>query len=113
MAPLISLALNLKTIAPSEAASANALGAALAKPTVEAELYADTAAKTLSIPTLNITRSIDSNYSLDDAQKELLSLLPGQVQITAAEIFNQVSDYGASGRVMRVRAQSTPGLISE
>ncbi|MDR1395292.1 MAG: hypothetical protein LBK52_03855 [Deltaproteobacteria bacterium] len=113
MAPYIAQALNMPAFAPPEAASANALGAALAKPTAEAELYADTAAGTLSIPTLSIRRQIDRTYTLDQAKGDLLEAMDDPlVQITEAEVFNQVSDYGSSGRVMRVRAQSAPGLVS-
>ncbi|MDR1086342.1 MAG: hypothetical protein LBP22_16170 [Deltaproteobacteria bacterium] len=112
MAPLVSQALGLPTEAPPEAATANALGAALARPTREAELYADTAAGTMSIPTLNVSREIPARYTLDEAKNDLLAAMGDEaVQITQAEIFNQVSDYGASGRVIKVRAQSRPGLI--
>ncbi|MDR1578690.1 MAG: hypothetical protein LBT86_10785 [Deltaproteobacteria bacterium] len=112
LAQPLSETLQIPTVAPPEAATANALGAALAKPTTEAELYADTATGSLSVPTLNIQRSISSRYTLDEAKADLLAALGEEAQITFAEIFNQVSDYGDSGRVMRVRAQTAPGLIS-
>jgi hypothetical protein len=111
LAPLAAKALGLPAEAPPEAATANALGAALAKPTTEAEIYADTAAGTLSIPTLGIQKRIGARYSLEEAKSELLSALGEGAQIVAAEIFNQVSDYGESGRVIRARAQTAPGLI--
>ncbi|MDR1608838.1 MAG: hypothetical protein LBT38_10585 [Deltaproteobacteria bacterium] len=113
LAPLIAEKLNIPTQAPAEAATANALGAALAKPTTEAELYADTATGLLSVPTFGLKRQIGSRYDLDEAKAELLGILGSEAQITFAEIFNQVSDYGDSGRVMRVRAQTSPGLISQ
>ncbi|MDR2142100.1 MAG: hypothetical protein LBR11_09995 [Deltaproteobacteria bacterium] len=116
LAPLLTEALGLPTAAPPEAATANALGAALARPTVEAELYADTAAGVLSAPTLNLQRQIGHRYTLDEAKAELLAALAAQgqreAQITQAEVFAQVSDYGESGQVIRVRAQTTPGLLT-
>jgi N-methylhydantoinase A/oxoprolinase/acetone carboxylase beta subunit len=114
LAPLVAEALKLPATAPPEAATANALGAALARPTSEAELYADTAAGTLTIPTLGIQRQIGSRYSLDEAKAELLKAMgEPTAQIVFAEIFNQVSDYGESGRVMRAKAQTAPGLVGQ
>ncbi|MDR0548625.1 MAG: hypothetical protein LBI10_04335 [Deltaproteobacteria bacterium] len=113
VAPLVAEALGAPATAPKEAATANALGAALARPTTEAELYADTATGTLSIPTLGIQKKIGARFDLEQAKATLLAALGPNSQIVAAEIFNQVSDYGDSGRVMRARAQTAPGLISQ
>ncbi|MDR1546292.1 MAG: hydantoinase/oxoprolinase family protein [Deltaproteobacteria bacterium] len=111
LAPWAAEALGLPVSAPANAAAANALGAALARPTVEAELYADTAHGTLSVPTLGRRRTIDQRYGLEEAKKELLDCLGGSTaQVTAAECFAQIGDYGRSGRVIRVAAQSAPGL---
>ncbi|MDR1486966.1 MAG: hydantoinase/oxoprolinase family protein [Deltaproteobacteria bacterium] len=113
MAPLVEKSLSIPTKAPEGAATANALGASLAKPTVEAELYADTEYGTLSVPTLNYYRNIDSRYRLENAKAELLKLMGGeQISITAEESFNQLSDRGQSGKVIRVAAQSATGLIA-
>ncbi|MDR1039195.1 MAG: hydantoinase/oxoprolinase family protein [Deltaproteobacteria bacterium] len=114
LAPLAAGHLGMPVEAPPEASCANALGAALAKPTLEAELYADTALETLSIPTLNIRRRIGGNYTLEDAKRELLDALggsDGSVQLTMAESFNQMGGRGRSGRVIRVKAQEAPGLM--
>ncbi|MDR3155392.1 MAG: hydantoinase/oxoprolinase family protein [Deltaproteobacteria bacterium] len=115
LAPLAGAVLGLPAAAPPEASYANALGAALARPTVEAELYADTALETLSIPTLNIRRRIGSGYTLEDAKREILEALggAGAAQLTLAESFNQMGGRGRSGRVIRVKAQEAPGLMGQ
>ncbi|MDR2459303.1 MAG: hypothetical protein LBE38_00765 [Deltaproteobacteria bacterium] len=106
--------LGIPAEAPKEATYANALGAALARPTFEAELYADTVMGTMSIPTLGINKKINPSYNLDSAKKDLLDALAGQerVQLTLEESFNQVVHYGRTGRTIRVKAQGSPGLIS-
>jgi N-methylhydantoinase A/oxoprolinase/acetone carboxylase beta subunit len=113
MAPLASEFFKMPVEAPPEATYANALGAALARPTFEADLYADTILGVLSIPTLGIKRQIGREYNLDTAKKELLDAIKGQerARLTLAESFNQVSDYGHTGRVIRVKAQGSPGLM--
>ncbi|MDR2350254.1 MAG: hypothetical protein LBF41_06475 [Deltaproteobacteria bacterium] len=106
--------LKLPCASPPEALYANALGAALARPTFEAELYADTALGVLSIPTLGVSRRIGREYNLDTAKKELLEALRGRegARITLAESFNQLMDRGQTGRIIKVRAQGSPGLLA-
>ncbi|MDR2338630.1 MAG: hypothetical protein LBF40_00595 [Deltaproteobacteria bacterium] len=106
--------LGLPAEAPPEASYANALGAALAKPTIAAELYADTALSIMTIPVYGVRRAVGRDYRLDRAEADLLEAMGGgdDLQVTLRESFNQLGDYGRSGRVIRVRAQSAPGLIS-
>jgi N-methylhydantoinase A/oxoprolinase/acetone carboxylase beta subunit len=112
LAPLAGPALGLPASAPEGAATANALGAALARPSVEAELYADTAMGVMSAPTLGRSRRIYSSYNLLEAKNELLEMMGGgaDLRITAQESFAQISEAGRSGKVIRVAAQSAPGL---
>jgi hypothetical protein len=113
LAPLAETILGLPVTAPPEASYANALGAALARPTVEAELYADTALKTMTIPSLGVRRSVGNNYTLEDAKRELMEAIGGSgaAQFTLAESFNQMGGRGGSGRVIRVKAQEPPGIM--
>jgi N-methylhydantoinase A/oxoprolinase/acetone carboxylase beta subunit len=114
LAPLASGPLGLPAEAPPEASYANALGAALARPTAEAELYADTALETVSIPTLNVRRRIGRDYTLEDAKRDLLEAMGGPesgVKLTMAESFNQMGGRGRAGKVIRVKAQEPPGLM--
>jgi N-methylhydantoinase A/oxoprolinase/acetone carboxylase beta subunit len=114
LAPLAEKVLGLPCSAPEGAATANALGAALATPSIEAELYADTAMGVMSAPTLGRTGEIGQNYNLEQARRDLLELMGGgaDLLITAQESFSQVSDTGRSGKVIRVSAQSAPSLAA-
>jgi hypothetical protein len=114
LAPLAGEALGLPARAPSGAATANALGAALARPTWEAELYADTDHGVMSVPTLGRRPQINISYRQARAEAELLELMGGdpEVRITSSECFSQFHEYGRAGRVIRVTAQSAPGLIA-
>ncbi|MDR2302821.1 MAG: hypothetical protein LBF38_12385 [Deltaproteobacteria bacterium] len=114
LAPVAAEILGLPASAPSGAATANALGAALAKPTIEAELYADTDHGLMSAPTLGKQRKIDSSYDLETAKRDLLELMGGgnDLRVTAAESFHQFHEYGRAGKVIKVTAQSAPGLVS-
>jgi hypothetical protein len=114
IAPLIERVLAIPCLAPAGAATANALGAALAKPTLEAELYADTDHGTLSVPVLNVARSVKGDYNLNKATMDLMQLMGGgsDLRVVAAESFNQTSGHGRSGKIIRVAVQSEPGLSS-
>jgi N-methylhydantoinase A/oxoprolinase/acetone carboxylase beta subunit len=115
LAGLAGPALGIPASVPKEAPYANALGAALARPTRSAELYADTALGLMSIPVLGIQRGIPRGYGLKDAEADLISAMGGaaDLRVTQAECFSQLGegeDEG-SGKVMRVRAQTAPGLV--
>lgn len=113
--------LGLPAHAPAESAYANAIGAALARPTLSAELYADTLLGRMTIPDLGVDRSIERRYDLEDAKADMLDAFmrhdgeheaEGPVQIVFAERF-AVLDAGAGrGRILRVRAQHAAGLTA-
>lgn len=104
---------------------ANAIGAALAKPTVEISLLADTAQKILTVSDLGIYEKISSDYSLEDAKKRARELLEDAVrsmgaeedsiesEIIEASSFNMVGGFFTTGKNIRVRAQIKPGHIGK
>jgi N-methylhydantoinase A/oxoprolinase/acetone carboxylase beta subunit len=114
LAPLAEKALERSTMAPAGASTANALGAALAKPTIEAELYADTDHGLMSVPTLGQQRKISSSYDLETAESDLLNIMgrSQDLKITSKECFSQFHEYGRAGKVIKVTAQSSPGLVA-
>lgn len=145
LAKPLAQALGLPVIAPENAGVANAVGAALARPTVDAELYADTGTKLMSIAPYGITKSIDSRYSMEQAREDLttalqealsaayarysplaspqntdLQLSPNEtapqsddiIQIVFAETFHTLSGYGDRGKIFRLKAQVSPGLLT-
>lgn len=113
--------LGLPVHAPAESAYANAIGAALARPTLSAELYADTLLKRMTIPDFGVDRPIERDYDLEDAKADMLEAFlrhgggrEGEepAQIVFAERF-AVLDAGAGrGRILRLRAQRAAGLAA-
>lgn len=124
-------ALGLPVHVPAESAFANAVGAALARPTQAAELYADTLLGRMTIPTLGLEKTIGKGYALPEALTDLRAALgetpetalpeaehPGEaavqndIQIVFAESFAMIDDQGRKGRSVRVRAQRAAGLLA-
>lgn len=112
----------IKTIVPENFGVANAIGAALARTTIEAELFADTAVGKMMIPSLNVERQIDKKYNLRQAEEEaaqhLSDFLKGQgIEINKSEIdimssssFRMIDSFYSSGDDIRVRCQIKPGV---
>lgn len=114
-------ALGIPVRVPEQSACANALGAALARPTLAAELHADTLLGRMSIPSLGTGRSIGKSYSIADAEADLAAAMRdaagadapvSPVQTVYAERFALFEDNGARGHVLRVKAQFPAGLIT-
>lgn len=125
--------LGMPVIAPEESAYANAVGAALARPTLTAELYADTQLGRMSIPDLGVEQEIGRGYALSDAEKAMRTAftktckrdpafaagLDGVVtddagermQTVYAERFAMLDDQGRRGHIIRLRAQLAAGLL--
>lgn len=102
---------------------ANAIGAALARPTVEVNLIADTDREILSIPETGVYERINKYYELEDAKERALSEVKqageimglsadvSEAEIVEASSFNMVKGYRADKNI-RVKAQNKPGLIA-
>ena len=115
--------LNMPVEYPLNHEIANAIGAALARPTVEINLIADTDREILSIPETGVYERINKYYELEDAKERALSevRLAGEAmglsadvsgaEIVEASSFNMVKGYRADKNI-RVKAQNKPGLIA-
>ena len=101
---------------------ANAIGAALAKPTVEITMVCDTERGTLSVPEFGVYEKVSRSFTLDKAKKRAIELLndfaissglEGEVEseITEATSFNMIRGFSTSGKNIRVKAQIKPGHI--
>ena len=120
VAPLLgdTLGIPVETLGSPELGQvANAIGAALTRPTASLDLFADTATGTLLVPSLDIRKSINKRYSLEDAEAEACDLLrahapspDADIDITEAQVFATLDDYGRGGRDIRVRCQLRPGV---
>lgn len=126
LAPFLSQEFDLPAIVPENYQVANALGAALARPTQQAELFADTEKRMLSIPVLGITRKIKGQYSLEQAKQELQQQLchylkehlhweiPLQeARIIEENAMNMIKDFTEVGQDIRVKCQVKPGISAD
>jgi len=123
LAPFLAEQFKLPVNYPSRYEVANAVGAALAKPTLEINLHADTERGVLSVPEMDIYESINKSFDLPLAETRALNIVrEGAIQLGAepdsidAEIveansFNMVKGFSGVSKNIRVRAQITPGLI--
>jgi N-methylhydantoinase A/oxoprolinase/acetone carboxylase beta subunit len=115
-----ALALPVHTV--PQFAVANAIGAAMTRPTFELELFADTEAQTLFIPVMGEKRAVSARYTLTDAvldakealieyfRQRGLAVDVDDIQVTEKQSFNMVGDYGTVGKNIRVKCQITPGV---
>ena len=125
LAPFLKEKFGINVKYPKRYEVANAVGAALAKPTLEINMHADTERRILSVPEVDIYERIDKNYNIDIAENRALEIVrDGAIKQgadkdnIAAEIiesnsFNMVKGFSSVSKNIRVRAQITPGLIYE
>lgn len=125
LAPLLEKEFNLPCYVPENYEIANAIGAALAKPTAEVTVLADTAEGKLSIPEIEIYEKIGKDFTVDKAEQKALELLREMAsvigasdkdfegEITEKTSFNMVRGFYTCGKNIRVRAQIKPGLLYE
>lgn len=125
LAPYLAQHFKLKVNYPSRYAVANAIGAALAKPTLEINLHADTDRQILSVPEVAIYEPIDKSYDLAMAEQRALDIVKEgalhmgadpdslSAEIVEANSYNMLKGFSSIARNIRVRAQTTPGLIYE
>lgn len=125
LAPILEKEFDLPTYYPRDYHVANAIGAALAKPTMEINMMADTERGILSVPELELYENIPNNFDLGDAKKRALELIRLKAremgsnedeiegEIVEESSFNMVRGYFTSGKNIRVKAQIKPGLIHQ
>jgi len=123
MAGLLADSFPQDVIVPESYAVANAVGAALSRPTLSAELFADTQRGRMTIPGLEVEESVGPSYSLEDAQadasrylREYLEQLrisdpDALVETVEAQSFNMVEESAMVGRTIRVKCQIRPGVL--
>lgn len=120
--PKVGKALGLPVEILPYSASANAIGAAAARPTIGITLYADTALRQLSVPELGVFEEIQRPVLFDQrrARQTALEKLRAYAQqaglgdredmdIVAEEAFNIVRGFYTVGRIFNIQAQIRPG----
>lgn len=101
---------------------ANAIGAALVKPTASLEIYADTGSGLLSAPSLDLKEKIPPRFTLEQAEERACALLKARlaaegiddtsVEVVESDLFATLDDYGRGARDMRVTVQARPGIAA-
>jgi N-methylhydantoinase A/oxoprolinase/acetone carboxylase beta subunit len=122
LSALLQDAFSEEVIVPESFAVANAIGAALARPTFSVELFADTAAGRLTIPSLGVARAVADNYSQAAAEGEAGASLREYLASIGAEVddapietvelssFPMVEGQERIGHTIRVACQVRPGV---
>lgn len=122
LSALLQDAFSEEVIVPDNFAVANAIGAALARPTSSVELFADTARGRMLIPSLGLTEAIPADYDLARAEADAARRLTEHLCDIGAEecgsdverlegsSFNMVEDSRLTGRNIRVVCQVRPGV---
>ncbi|WP_027184118.1 hydantoinase/oxoprolinase family protein [Desulfovibrio inopinatus] len=112
-------------VVPEYYSVANAIGAALSRPTMSAELFADTDQGRMVIPSLHVTTDVSRSYSLEQAKldvaehlREHLDVVEMEdagafIEVTSASSFNMVSGMYTTGRNIRVKCQVRPGIVDD
>ncbi len=125
LSPILAQKFGIPCVYPNHYHIANAIGAALARPTKDLTISADTQRKTVSIPELGIYEKIKGRYNLEVAKKQAVSLLrehislmnlhdeevDNEIEIIEESTFNMVDGFYKTGENIRVKAQVRPGLI--
>lgn len=114
----LSSAFGPNVVVPRQHAVANAIGAAIARPTCGLELYADTERGVKLIPHLSLSAKVDRSYALEhakeDARRGLLSLVaaesPTDIELVEASSFNMIQGGRLAGKTIRVQCQIRPGI---
>jgi hypothetical protein len=124
-APLLEKKFSLEAVVPANHAVANAIGAALARTTIDIELFADTEKKKLIIPNLDVHTSCDRDYTLARARQDAVTYLlnhlrslgidgsEGETEIVEAAAFNMVGGFSTTGKNIRVKCQIKPGVLAK
>ncbi|MBN2159359.1 MAG: hydantoinase/oxoprolinase family protein [Spirochaetes bacterium] len=121
---LLADAFGVEVVVPQNYDVANAVGAALAKTTIDIELFADTGRGTMLIPNIGVKKSIQHGYALADAERDARAYLAehlnglgvtaraDETEIIESSSFNMVEGFYSSGRDIRVKCQIKPGVMA-
>lgn len=121
LAPILKEQFGLNCIVPEAYEVANAVGAARARLTLQASLYADSSDGRLTIPECSLTDTIRHNFSMSEAEARLDNALRemaagmGMQNLPAIDFcerleMNTVRGFTTTGKIINLKAQLRPGL---
>lgn len=120
--PGLAQKMGLTPLLPEFFAVANALGAAVARTTLKATLYADTSNRFYYLSGDLQKNSLKKRFSINDAKELLLNHIKTKIirddindllEITHQECFNVVRNYQTLGQIIKLEAQIKPGIDQE
>jgi len=124
LVPLVAARLGAAAVVPQYAPVANAIGAAVARPTLTLNLHIDTEKGEYSVAEDGSQGKVtDRKMTPDDAEKLARRLLAeraarlgigeyaSEAEVTYSEMFNMIRGWSTSGRLMDVRMEVTAGLL--
>ncbi len=115
--------LGCRTVIPQYSTVANAIGAALAKPTMQVNLRADTEQAYYIIQEEGQQEKIrDKDFNeqralalakdslVQRAAKYGVEIAPGEIEVTRLEFFNMIRDWNTTGRLYDITVQTPRGI---
>ena len=124
LVPLVAARLKARAVVPEYAPVANAIGAAVARPTLTLNLHIDTENKIYSVAEDGLTGKVtDQKMSAEDAERLARKLLAeraarlgiseyaAEAEVTYSEVFNMIRGWSTVGRLMDVRMEIPAGLL--
>jgi len=124
LVPLVALKLGAKAVVPKYAPVANAIGAAVARPTLTLNLHIDTEKGEYSVAEEGLSGQVrDRKMTPEDAEKLARKLLveraarlniseyAEEAEVTYSEVFNMIRGWSTAGRLLDVRMEIQAGLL--
>lgn len=122
LAPIVAKALNIPCHVPDGAEVANAIGAAVARPTIDITLRADTEQGYYTVAEIGVQQNLggrscdcDSCYELAklhlEERAEQAGIPADDIEIIQQEEFNIVRGYHTAGKIITNRLQIKPGVL--
>jgi N-methylhydantoinase A len=124
LVPLVAARLGAAAIVPQYAPVANAIGAAVARPTLTLNLHIDTENGVFSVAEDGLMgRVTDQKMTPDDAERLARRLIAeraarlgigeyaAEAEVTYSEVFNMIRGWSTVGRLMDVRMEIPAGLL--
>jgi N-methylhydantoinase A/oxoprolinase/acetone carboxylase beta subunit len=125
LVPLVAARLGANAVVPEYAAVANAIGAAVARPTLTLNLHVDTERGEYAVAEEGLVGKVgDKKMTPESAEKLAKKLLAeraermgvgeyaGEAEVTYSEVFNMIRGWSTAGRLLDVRMEIPAGLLS-
>lgn len=124
LVPLVAKKMKVPYTLPANGMVANAFGAAVAKPTLDITLRADTAEGYYTVAELGVKKKLPcASFSLQDACQlaeqhlselsRLSGVFPDETEVIQAEEFNMIRGFRTVGKIITCRVQVKPGILRQ